>query len=448
MRIKLGKNYDINSSESTNYILKQYQQFNENLSPNEKALEYKRAMNGVKIERIFAKPFISAFEHNHCVTCMTNNKLHPNSLFTGCADGEINLWDVFSKRKIKQFIGHKGSIRGLTVTSNGKSLISCCTHSEILIWKLPSIGDCCEPVSEKQAPYISILGKHPFCSIDHHHSQPLVATAGATVEIWDYTRQEPIHSFSWGSDTTLSVRFNPIETDVLLTSDTRCNISLYDLRTSIPIRKLTMPTRTNAVAWNPVEAFNFTAANNDSALYTFDMRNLKSALHVHKDFTNSVMDIDYSPAGKDFVAGSIDCSIRIFQYNKGHSREVYTTSRMQRVDVVKFSVDGEYIFSGSDDMNVRMWRAEASKSERLLLPAQRKKKIYNDALIGRYMHSPEVANIINRRFLPKKIFNNLKLRRRMVESQKLFMKNKIAHSSPKLTHDISMRMKKIVKEDS
>merc|ERR1711920_380028 len=129
------------------------------------------------------------------------------------------------------------------------------------------------------------------------------------------------------------------------------------------------------------------------------MRNLKSALYIHKDFANSVMDINYSLAGKDFVAGSIDCSIRIFLYNKGHSREMYTTSRMQRVDVVKFSINGEYIFSGSNDMNVRIWRAEASKSERFLLSAQRKKKIYNDALIGRYKYFSEVINMINRRFL-------------------------------------------------
>lgn len=40
----------------------------------------------------------------------------------------------------------------------------------------------------------------------------------------------------------------------------------------------------------------------------------------------------------------------------GHSREVYTTKRMQRVFAVKFSGDATYVFSGSDDMNVRVWK--------------------------------------------------------------------------------------------
>lgn len=43
-----------------------------------------------------------------------------------------------------------------------------------------------------------------------------------------------------------------------------------------------LQTRSNALAWNPMEAFNFTAANEDCCLYTFDMRKLSSATCVHK----------------------------------------------------------------------------------------------------------------------------------------------------------------------
>ena len=49
-------------------------------------------------------------------------------------------------------------------------------------------------------------------------------------------------------------------------------------------------------------------------------------------------------------------SVRIFAHNGGHSREVYHTKRMQRVFATRFSGDGSYVFSGSDDMNVRIWK--------------------------------------------------------------------------------------------
>ena len=56
------------------------------------------------------------------------------------------------------------------------------------------------------------------------------------------------------------------------------------------------------------------------------------------------------------MAGSYDRSVRIFAYNGGHSREVYHTKRMQRVFAVRFSGDASYVFSGSDDMNLRVWK--------------------------------------------------------------------------------------------
>ncbi len=46
--------------------------------------------------------------------------------------------------------------------------------------------------------------------------------------------------------------------------------------------------KSNAIAWNPMEAFNFTVANEDHNCYTFDMRNLDIALNVHKDHVSAV----------------------------------------------------------------------------------------------------------------------------------------------------------------
>jgi len=80
-----------------------------------------------------------------------------------------------------------------------------------------------------------------------------------------------------------------------------------------------------------------------------------------QDFVSAVMDVDYSPTGREFVAGGYDRSMRIFPHNGGHSREVYHTKRMQRVFATRFSGDATYVFSGSDDMNVRVWKVHHSR---------------------------------------------------------------------------------------
>ena len=41
------------------------------------------------------------------------------------------------------------------------------------------------------------------------------------------------------------------------------SIILYDMRESVPLRKVVMKMRSNTIAWNPMEAFVFTAASED-----------------------------------------------------------------------------------------------------------------------------------------------------------------------------------------
>ena len=96
------------------------------------------------------------------------------------------------------------------------------------------------------------------------------------------------------------------------------------------MRKIVLAMRSNAVAWNPMEPFNFTVANEDHQLYTFDMRYLDKAAHIHRDHVSAVMDVSYSPTGREFVTGSYDRTIRIFPTRSTQSREVYHTKRMQR----------------------------------------------------------------------------------------------------------------------
>lgn len=142
-------------------------------------------------------------------------------------------------------------------------------------------------------------------------------------------------------------------------------------------------TRCNALAWNPREPFNFVAANEDACLYTYDMRNLSVAKGVHRDFVSAVMDVDFSPTGREFVAGSYDRTVRIFPFNGGRSREVYHTKRMQRVFATRFSGDGAYVMSGSDDANVRLWKARAAEQQGVLKPREKRKNAYHKALLNR-----------------------------------------------------------------
>lgn len=59
-----------------------------------------------------------------------------------------------------------------------------------------------------------------------------------------------------------------------------------------------------------------------SSLYTYDMRYLEKPVLVHIDHVSAVLDVDYSPTGKEFVSASFDKTIRIFPKDCNRSRLV------------------------------------------------------------------------------------------------------------------------------
>lgn len=326
--------------------------------------------------------------------------------------------------------------------------MSCGTDSTVRLWNvpIPSLMASDDSSDNEAKPLAVYVWKNAFWAVDHQWDGELFATAGAQVDIWNHNRSQPVNSFEWGKDTTISVRFNPGEPNILATSASDRSITIYDLRLSSPARKIIMRTKTNSIAWNPMEPMNFTAANEDCNCYSYDARKLDEARCVHKDHVSAVMDIDYSPTGREFVTGSYDRTVRIFQYNGGHSREIYHTKRMQRVFCVKFSCDASYVISGSDDTNLRIWKAKASEQLGVLLPRERKKHEYLEAVKNRYKHLPEVKRIIRHRHLPKAIYKAASLRRIMTEAERKRTERRRAHSAPGSMPKEALRKRRIIKE--
>lgn len=94
-------------------------------------------------------------------------------------------------------------------------------------------------------------------------------------------------------------------------------------------------------SWNPREPFNLIAGNEDGNIYGFDMRKLDKVSKLYKDHISAVMDVDFSPTGKEFVSGSFDKTVRIFDVGNGVSRDVYHGKRMQKIWSVKWSPDAQ-----------------------------------------------------------------------------------------------------------
>ncbi|XP_020202256.1 DDB1- and CUL4-associated factor 13 [Cajanus cajan] len=448
MKVKvISRSVDEFTRERSQDLQRVFRNYDPSLRPQEKAVEYVRALNAVKLDKIFARPFIGALDgHVDAVSCMTKNPSQLKGIFSGSMDGDIRLWDLAARRTVCQFPGHQGAVRGLTASTDGRILVSCGTDCTIRLWNIPTTMESDDSTKSTAEPASVHVWKNAFWGVDHQWDGEHFATAGAQVDIWNHNRSQPINSFEWGSDTVISVRFNPGEPNLLATSASDRSIILYDLRMASPVRKMIMMTKTNSISWNPMEPINFTAANEDGNCYSYDARKLDEAKCVHKDHVSAVMDIDYSPTGREFVTGSYDRTVRLFQFNGGHSKEIYHTKRMQRVFCVKFSGDGSYVISGSDDTNLRLWKAKASEQLGVILPRERKKHEYHEAIKKRYKHLPEISRIAKHRHLPRPIYKASKLMHVMADAKRRKEEKRKAHSAPGSIKTQPLRRRRIIKE--
>ena len=350
---------------------------------------------------MFAAPFVAQLGNGHIDGVYTMAK-DPGSLqrfASGSGDGVVKIWDLTSRDEVWQAKAHTNIVRGMCWTPDRK-VLSCASDKTIKMF---------DPYNSEAnvAPIATYLGAAAFTGLSHHRHHSSIAASSTNISIYDLSRPAavPSQTLQWptSTDTITSVAFNQTETSILASTALDRAVVLYDLRTSSPLSKVILKLASNAISWNPMEAFNFAVANEDHNVYIFDMRKMDRSLNVLKDHVAAVMDVDFSPTGEELVTASYDRTVRLWNRDRGHSRDIYHTKRMQRVFSVKYTPDSQYVLSGSDDGNVRIWRSNASARGGIKSAKQRQALEYDQALVRRYAHMPEIRRIKRHRHIPKTV---------------------------------------------
>ncbi|OLN92231.1 Protein sof1 [Colletotrichum chlorophyti] len=407
-------------------------------------LRYTKALNAVKLERMHAAPFIGQVGSGH-VDGVYSMAKDPNSLknfASGSGDGAIKALDLTTRDEIwSTKNAHTNIVRSLSWTKDQK-LLSAAADKTIKLW---------DPYNtpSDSAPLSSWLGSSGFQSLSHHRSRNAFAASSSSSEIAIYDLER--HSAApevlrWpnATDTISSVAFNQVEQSILGSTGADRSIILWDIRTSMPLTKTTMTFACNSLSWNPMEAFNFVVGSEDHNCYMFDMRKFDRALNVFKGHVAAVMSVEFSPTGEELVSGSYDRTVRIWNRDQGHSRDMYHTKRMQRVFSTMFTPDSKYILSGSDDGNVRIWRSNATERSGIRSAKQRQALEYNDALVNRYSHMPEIRRIKRHRHLPKVIKKAGEIKNEELKSIKRREENERRHTKKQFERRKGEREKPIL----
>ena len=414
---------------------------------------------------MFAKPFVGELDgHKDGISCFAKHPKHLGTLLSGAYDGEVRIWNLSSRTCTRNIVCHDGWVRGCEYTPDGSRFITVGDDKTIKIWvsELSELDD-----DEDDVPINTILSKTVISTISHHRRESIFATCGEVCQLWEESRNEPIKTLQWGVDTLHHVQFNPVEVNLLAACASDRSIILYDRREGKPLRKVVMTMRPNRIAWNPMEAFNFTVANEDYkyvyiksltyshfllhisyfSLYTFDSRNLTKPKKIHENHVAAVTSVDYSPTGREFCSGSYDKTIRIYDVEKSNSREIYHTKRQQHVTCVGWSLDNKYIFSGSDEMNIRIWKANASEKLGPLQPREKAAFKYNEALKQKFSTHPQIRRIAKHRQVPKYVMKQQDLLKEQKQKLKRKDSNRRMNSKPGSVPFVAAKDKVVIRED-
>ena len=493
MKVKaLARPQSTTTRSSLHDLRPTHKNLNPQSHPQARAREYTRAVTAAKLDRMFASPFLGELKGGHvdAVSSLAFCRTNLCPVVSGGVDGTVRIWDLQNRRMVASLDGaHSRSVSGI-VFGNGISgnFFSCGEEGVIKAWRIyprdqyitanvdNSDDDNSEekkPIAKKrsgltsrsrddheaESPYgpLNIYRlptarnnsiANAFHSIDHHWSESQFATASSdsAVHLWHPERSTPITTFNnlWGSDDTVTtVRYNPAERDLIAHCSNDRGIGLHDTRTASALQKTIMAMKCNCLEWNPMEPFVFVVGNEDYNAYTFDMRKLSRPTTMFKGHVGAVMSVGWSPTGTEFVTGSYDKTIRIFSTRKeggtashggygsnGVARDIYHTKRMQRIFCVGYTLDHKYILSGSDDTNLRLWKARSSEKIGQLSAREESSLQYRQALVQKYSHLPEVKRIHKARRVPK--FVKKETEQAMVQKEKRRRNetNVIKHSKP------------------
>jgi len=439
MKIKvLKRNPEDYVRESKHDIHKINRNYSPTEHPFEAEREYQRALNAVKLERVFAKPFLGSLDgHRDGLTCVSK---HPTSLSTLCsasADGEVRVWHLTERKCLASWQAHEGVVRGCSYVPGGSHVLTCADDKTIKLWDAAKWSD---------VPVDTIVSKHMVSGLSHASKSQQFATCGEATHLWTRGRSVPTRTFQWGVDSVHHVKFSPVEAHLLGAAASDRSIILYDTRETGPLRRVVMNLKTNAIAWNPMEAMVFTVASEDYNLYAFDMRKLDRPVNVQMDHTGAVIDLDYSPTGRELVSGSYDKTVRIWTTDSGRSREVYHTKRMQRLTAVAWSLDNKYVISASDEMCLRLWKARASEKLAMMRDRERVALDYNEKLKEKYGQHPKVSRIARHRQVPKHVKSAQAELKCIKESKSRKEANRRKHSKPGAVPNLPEREAHTVEE--
>lgn len=119
---------------------------------------------------------------------------------------------------------------------------------------------------------------------------------------------------------------------------------------------------------------------------------------------------------------------------------------MQKVFAVSWSVDNRYILSGSEDTNLRVWKAESHVKVGNVSERELNSMDYRNKLIDRFKYTKEIKKV-QKSHLPKYILTDKRKKHAMRESKYRKLENMKVNNEAVFEEPEPERFRKVVQQE-
>ena len=221
---------------------------------------------------------------------------------TADAAHEIRLWDSSSLKELKRFRLHQESVNSLDYSSDGSLICSGDSNGDVIIWE-----------TERLKKMVEFNLGDRVTSIDFSPLDKFVFSSTDSGKIYQYSTESGINKQFYGTareDTVVTVQVS--DNGYFLAAGLHSgNVLLWDLRKSeLPSTLIGHSRRIRQVSFTPDSRFLATCGL-DKCVKIWDVENQRicKTFFEHRD---RLMAIGFSPDGRELATGGFENLIRIF----------------------------------------------------------------------------------------------------------------------------------------